>query len=155
MGKDALGWQARNCLQFSVACAEHGRKPGHFHFAPTFFAWLFKMTMVPDLFQNAFTIDALFQAPQSFLNGLTLFQFNFGQTDSLPLLAWQIAAAVPPPCLSFLQAAQSKFASVNVNPQNGALTLSARCRRRLSESAADKWEERKRDPVSLAASCSH
>jgi hypothetical protein len=60
-------------LQVGVTRAEHGGETGHFHFAAAFLARLFKVPVVPDFFESAFAVNALFQTAQSFLHRFTLF----------------------------------------------------------------------------------
>lgn len=72
-------------LHVGVAGAQHGREPGRLFLAAPAFARLLKMPVNADNFQRSLTVDSLLQSPQGLFNGLAFFQFNLGQTFSLPL----------------------------------------------------------------------
>jgi hypothetical protein len=76
---------AADKLQVGVAGGQHGGKPGRFFLAAPALARLFKMPVAAHDFQRTFAVDFFLQSPQGLFDGLAFFQFNFGQTLSLPL----------------------------------------------------------------------
>jgi hypothetical protein len=72
-------------LQVSVACAEHRREAGRFHFTAATFARLLEVAMISHFLENAFAVDLLFQTAERLIDGFALFQSNLGQKNSLPL----------------------------------------------------------------------
>ena len=75
----------KNGLEVRVTGRQHGGKPGRFFFATAAFTGLFEMPMIAHGFKRAFAIDFFLQSAQGFINGFAFFQFNFCQTNSLPL----------------------------------------------------------------------
>src|SRR5438046_3912722 len=66
-------------LQIGIAGAQHGREPGHLHFATAPFARLFIMTVVAHFLQDALAVDLFLQSPQRFFHRFTLFEFDLCQ----------------------------------------------------------------------------
>src|SRR5437870_5372799 len=66
-------------LQIGIAGAQHGRKPGHLHFATAPFARLFIMPVVAHFLQDALAVDLFLQSPQRFFHRFALFKFDLCQ----------------------------------------------------------------------------
>src|SRR5437016_5384840 len=66
-------------LQIGIAGAQHGRKPGHLHFATAPFARLFIMPVVAHFLQDALAVDLFLQSPQRFFHRFAHFEFDLCQ----------------------------------------------------------------------------
>lgn len=72
-------------LQVGVTGGQHGGEPRHFFFAAAFLAGLFKGPALPYGLERTLAVDFFLQSPQCFIYWLAFFEFNLGQTNSLPL----------------------------------------------------------------------
>jgi hypothetical protein len=68
-----------------VAGGQHGGEAGRLFLAAAFLARLFKMPVAAHDFERALAVDLFLQSPQCFIHRLAFFEFNLGQTNSLPL----------------------------------------------------------------------
>ncbi len=78
----------RSCdqrLQIGIARRQHGGEPRDFLFATAFFAGLLESPAHAHIAQGAFAVNFLLQTAQGFIHWLAFFQFNLGQSNSLPL----------------------------------------------------------------------
>ena len=75
----------KESLQVGVTGGQHGGEPRHFFFAAAFLAGLFKGPALPHGLERALAVDLFLQSPQCFIYWLAFFEFNLGQTNSLPL----------------------------------------------------------------------
>lgn len=106
--------------QVRIAGGQHGREPRGFFLAAAAFARLFKVPMVADGFERAFTVDFLFQPSEGFVNGLAFFQFNLCQIYSLPLQRTRRAPSWRPS--RWVRVVKGIFAGGKVNGQIGVGT---------------------------------
>ena len=79
------GLSFRSALQVRVTRGQHGGEARHFFFAAAFFAGLLVAAAHAHIFQGAFAVNFLLQTAQGFIHWLAFFQFNLGQSNSLPL----------------------------------------------------------------------
>lgn len=72
-------------LEVRVSGGQHGRKLGHFHFAPAPFAGLLIMPVAADLAEGSLPIHFLLETAKRLLNRLTFLEFDLSQPYSHPL----------------------------------------------------------------------
>lgn len=71
-------------LLIGIARRQHGGEPRDFFLTTPPFARLFVAPAHAHIAQGTFAINLLLETTQRFINGLAFFQFNLGQSNSLP-----------------------------------------------------------------------